>query len=312
MGMYDTVFAELDCSFCGRQYRFSPMTWEEAEREIKDYKRSQVESRQDFLRGDKRFHLHDFWAKQEGFDDIDAWIDQLDTPDKIEAHRTRRHLGLAEIQTKQFENLMDTFYVGDEIPQYSGHYFIPEDFKCDGCSTAEESVYVNVWFEIEGRRLKAVLTRNPETGEPEREIHKHTPVEPRPPDPHPPLHFRHRDIQAQARWNTETEMYDMEVHHLPEHFTFSHQQEELLRLIFESFADDYLYLLGKGTDKSPSLHKHLLTIYRRLPSDYQPYGERERDGADCSCGCKHFLKLPGKLGMDWACAPIPPAHAQGC
>jgi len=20
---------------------------------------------------------------------------------------------------------------------------------------------------------------------------------------------------------------------------------------------------------------------------------------DCSCGCKRFLKLPGKLGMDW-------------
>jgi len=48
-----------------------------------------------------------------------------------------------------------------------------------------------------------------------------------------------------------------------------------------------------------SLHEHLHSICRHLPSDFQPYGERERDGPDCSVGCKHFLKLPGKLGMDW-------------
>jgi hypothetical protein len=27
MGMFDTVYAELDCPFCGRQYRYSPMSW---------------------------------------------------------------------------------------------------------------------------------------------------------------------------------------------------------------------------------------------------------------------------------------------
>lgn len=181
--MYDTIYTELNCPFCGRQYRHSPMSWEEAECEVKRHKQSQVESRQDFLRGEKGFYLQDFWAKRDGFDDIDAWIEQLDTPDKIEAHRTRRHLGLAEIQTKQFDNVLDEFFVGDEIPQYSGHYFIREDFKCDGCSSENESVYVNVWFEIEEHKLKAILTRNPETGEPEREIHKHIPVEPRPARP---------------------------------------------------------------------------------------------------------------------------------
>lgn len=312
MGMFDTVYAELDCPFCGRQYRHSPMSWEAAERDIRRHKQLQIESRQSFLGGEKRFHLQDYWAKRDGFDNIDAWIEQLDTPDRIEAYRTSRHLGLAEIQTKQFENVMDTFYVGDEIPQYTGHYFIREDFKCDGCSSVDESVYVNVWFEIEERRLKAVLTRNPETGEPEREIHKHTPVEPRPPDPHPPLHFRHRKIQAQARWNAETEQYDMEVHHIPEHYTFSHESEALLRLMFESFADDYLYLIGKERDDQPSLHEHLHSICRNLPSDFEPYGKRERaDEPDCSVGCKHFLKLPGKLGYDWGVCANPASPRAG-
>ena len=312
MGMFDTVYAELDCPFCGRQYRHSPMSWEAAERDIRRHKQLQIESRQSFLGGEKTFHLQDYWAKRDGFDNIDAWIEQLDTPDKIEAYRTSRHLGLAEIQTKQFENVMDTFYVGDEIPQYTGHYFIREDFKCEGCSSVDESVYVNVWFEIEERRLKAVLTRNPETGEPEREIHKHTPVEPRPPDPHPPLHFRHRKIQAQARWNAETEQYDMEVHHIPEHYTFSHESEALLRLMFESFADDYLYLIGKERDDQPSLHEHLHSICRNLPSDFEPYGKRERaDEPDCSVGCKHFLKLPGKLGYDWGVCANPASPRAG-
>ncbi|OQY82455.1 MAG: hypothetical protein B6D40_08970 [Anaerolineae bacterium UTCFX3] len=312
MGMFDTVFAELDCPFCGRQYRYSPMSWEEAEREVRRHKQWETESRQRFLDGNKDlFSLQDQWAKRAGFDDIDAWIAQLDTPDKIEAHRTRRHLGLAEIQTKQFENVLAEFFVGDEIPQYTGHYFIREDFTCDGCSSGDESVWVNVWFEIEERRLKAVLTRNPETGEPEREIHKHVPVEPRPPDPHPPLHFKHRKIQAHARWNDETKTYDMEVHRLPEHYTFSNESEELLRIAFESFADDYLYLIGKGRDDQPSLHERLHSICRHLPSDFEPYGQRERDGADCSCGCKHFLKLPDKLGYDWGVCANPASPRAG-
>lgn len=176
MGMYDTVYAELSCPFCGRQYRYSPMSWEEAEREVKQHKEWQIESRQKFLRGEQTFYLQDFWSKRDGFDDIDAWIEQLDTPDKIEAHRTERSLGLAEIQTKEFECSLKSFYIGDKVPKYSGHYFIPEDFKCDGCSTADQSVYVAVWLEIGDRKLKAVLTQDPETGKPAREIIMHTPL----------------------------------------------------------------------------------------------------------------------------------------
>jgi hypothetical protein len=79
----------------------------------------------------------------------------------------------------------------------------------------------------------------------------------------------------------------------------SHEDEELLRIMFESFVGDYLYLLGKGTDETPSHHDHLHSICRHLPSDFQPYGERERDSSDCSSGYIHFLKPRVKLGPDW-------------
>lgn len=53
-------------------------------------------------------------------------------------------------------------------------------------------------------------------------------------------------------------------------------------------------------------HRSLLSIVKRLPTDFEPYGERSRDsdwGPDCSCGCRHFLPLEGALSTDWgACA----------
>ncbi len=300
MGMFDTIYAELDCPFCGRKYRHTPLSHEQAARDIKEHKQRQADSHQKFLRGeDQVLYMQDFWAKQDGFEEVDAWINQLDSPENIESHRTCRHLGLAEIQTKEFDSALEEFYVGDEVPKYSGHYYIPEAFQCAGCSTPEERVYVNVWLEIEDRKLKAILTHDPATGTPSREFFEHTPFEAPPPDPHPPLHFKHRGLQAHARYNLDTEQYDLEVHHLPEHFRFSHASEDLLHAIFQSFADDYLFLLGKGAEGQPSLHEHLHTICHHLPSDFEPYGEREREGPDCFCGCRHFLKLPGKLGMDW-------------
>ena len=49
MGMFDTVYAALDCAFCGRKYRYTPLSYEQAEREIRKTKREQIESRQKFL-----------------------------------------------------------------------------------------------------------------------------------------------------------------------------------------------------------------------------------------------------------------------
>jgi hypothetical protein len=46
-------------------------------------------------------------------------------------------------------------------------------------------------------------------------------------------------------------------------------------------------------------HDLLLGITKALPTDFEPWGERERDGADCSCGCEFFMELPGKFGADW-------------
>lgn len=103
----------------------------------------------------------------------------------------------------------------------------------------------------------------------------------------------------------------MEVHYLPERFSLSHSDTELLREVFVAFVEDYLYLLGKGSEEKESLHKHLHTLCRHLSSDFQPYGEREGTGPDCSCGCKHFLKLPGKLGMDWGVCANPDSPRAG-
>jgi hypothetical protein len=52
-------------------------------------------------------------------------------------------------------------------------------------------------------------------------------------------------------------------------------------------------------------HDHLVSIMRRLPSDFEPYGLRNRDeGSDCSCGCKHFEPLQ-ILPFDWGVCTNP-------
>lgn len=54
-----------------------------------------------------------------------------------------------------------------------------------------------------------------------------------------------------------------------------------------------------------SHHNLLLQALQRLPTDYTDYGGKvvrwqgARDYPDCSCGCKYFLPLEGKLGADW-------------
>lgn len=52
-----------------------------------------------------------------------------------------------------------------------------------------------------------------------------------------------------------------------------------------------------------ALHDILRTVCRKLPTDFEPYGKRDRDTAepcaDCSCGCRHFVPLAGDLGYDW-------------
>lgn len=49
-------------------------------------------------------------------------------------------------------------------------------------------------------------------------------------------------------------------------------------------------------------HESLHQIVKRLPSDFEPYGERSRTedwGPDCSCGCRWFIPLGQGLRYDW-------------
>jgi hypothetical protein len=180
MGMFDTVYAELECPFCGRQYCHTPISWELAERDCKEQKENELKHGQvsdhpfdEFFR-----HTQIIRARSHGFvvrdgelkqEDILAWIQQLDSPENIERWRTRKELGLATIQTKAFDSVLMMYFVGDEVPAHWGHYYIEEAFPCKGCSQGDKGEYVKAWIEIENRRIKAVLTHNPETGQPEKE-----------------------------------------------------------------------------------------------------------------------------------------------
>ena len=54
---------------------------------------------------------------------------------------------------------------------------------------------------------------------------------------------------------------------------------------------------------------HLVCIHR--PTDFAPYGIRQREAADCSCGCKHFIELAGGLGADWGVCANPHSPRAG-
>jgi hypothetical protein len=65
------------------------------------------------------------------------------------------------------------------------------------------------------------------------------------------------------------------------------------------------------TDIGESPHERMHTVCRHLPTDFEPYGKRVRTGADCSCGCKHFLKLPEPLDLDWGVCINPRSPRSG-
>ena len=50
------------------------------------------------------------------------------------------------------------------------------------------------------------------------------------------------------------------------------------------------------------MHEKLWQIVRRLNTDYEPFGKAEREGPDCSGGCRFFIKLAGDVGNDWGVA----------
>jgi len=69
-------------------------------------------------------------------------------------------------------------------------------------------------------------------------------------------------------------------------------------------------------DNPQSLHEKLWEICKTLPEDYEPYGSGSREEGDrwygdCSCGCKYYLPLEGKLGADWGVCHNPKSHRCG-
>jgi len=55
-------------------------------------------------------------------------------------------------------------------------------------------------------------------------------------------------------------------------------------------------------------HDELHGILRRLPSDFEPWGQRSREndwGPDCSCGCRWFIRLQANLNHDWGVCSNP-------
>jgi hypothetical protein len=59
------------------------------------------------------------------------------------------------------------------------------------------------------------------------------------------------------------------------------------------------------------MHERLLKIVRTLETDYQPYGKLERDNSDCSCACRHFVKLAGDVGEEWGVCANPRSARAG-
>jgi hypothetical protein len=56
---------------------------------------------------------------------------------------------------------------------------------------------------------------------------------------------------------------------------------------------------------TPGQHEQLWQIAIRLPTDYEPYGQRKRDVvADCSCSCLLFLPLVA-MPLDWGVCANP-------
>jgi hypothetical protein len=59
------------------------------------------------------------------------------------------------------------------------------------------------------------------------------------------------------------------------------------------------------------MHEKLLKIVQTLETDYELYGKVERGSSDCSCGCRHFVKLAGDVGEEWGVCANPESARAG-
>ena len=63
------------------------------------------------------------------------------------------------------------------------------------------------------------------------------------------------------------------------------------------------------------MHDKLWKIVKKLPEDYEPYGQASRETndyrGDCSCGCRFYILLEGDFGADWGICRNPKSHRCG-
>lgn len=65
-------------------------------------------------------------------------------------------------------------------------------------------------------------------------------------------------------------------------------------------------------DEQRQLHERLHALCVRLPTDFEPFGQRSREeewGPDCSCGCLHFRSLEDH--SDWGVCSNPKSPRAG-
>lgn len=55
----------------------------------------------------------------------------------------------------------------------------------------------------------------------------------------------------------------------------------------------------------------LFAVLKNSPTDFEPWGERERLSEDCSCGCRWFHLLAGTRGQDWGVCANPKSPRAG-
>ncbi len=168
MGMFDSVYTELTCPFCGYQYKYTPPSYAEAKKSLDKYHDNLVKDAKE-----PRSKWSDFQFFGKSPDEIKVLIEHSNSDEAIQKYIDGKYWGLAEVQTKDWECSLESFFVGDlvEYARY-GHYFIPSMIFCKGCcvdKNGQPNGHVNVWIEMDNHIIKNVLTKNPETGEPERE-----------------------------------------------------------------------------------------------------------------------------------------------
>ena len=58
-------------------------------------------------------------------------------------------------------------------------------------------------------------------------------------------------------------------------------------------------------------HEQLVQIMPKRKTDFEPYGKRDREGPDCSCGCNFYHTLSGDVASDWGVCTNPKSPRVG-